>query len=114
MCGFSNVVSYSLFRLNQENIVLNHCINKDKPQKKCHGKCYLKLKLKELNTRSHSENAVFNLHEFSQWFQNDYSLLSLKEFLSLHILISDYPNLILTNYLSGIDRPPGVWIANRF
>lgn len=41
------VIAFSFFKLNQPTIEKTVCINKSKPLKKCHGKCYLKKKLVE-------------------------------------------------------------------
>lgn len=35
------------FKLNQESIAEAHCINKDKPEMNCDGKCYLKKQLEK-------------------------------------------------------------------
>ncbi len=37
------------YKLNRDYITSRHCENKDKPQLKCNGKCYLKKQLKKLN-----------------------------------------------------------------
>jgi len=36
------IVQYAAFKLNQDSITALFCINKDKPEMKCDGKCYLK------------------------------------------------------------------------
>ncbi len=38
------------FYVNQDTIIAEKCINKDRPELHCNGKCYLK---KELNTQKH-------------------------------------------------------------
>jgi len=40
--SISDIVVYSLFKINQSNIIENFCVNKERPQMKCNGKCYLK------------------------------------------------------------------------
>lgn len=36
------------FKINQDYIAKNICINRDKPQMKCNGKCHLKKQLKKV------------------------------------------------------------------
>jgi hypothetical protein len=45
--GMQGFIAFSFFKLNQPTIELTVCVNKSKPLKKCHGKCYLKKKLLE-------------------------------------------------------------------
>ncbi len=40
--SFKEIVQYAAFKLNQDSISALFCINKDKPELKCDGKCYLK------------------------------------------------------------------------
>jgi len=35
------------FKINQDYITKNFCINRNKPEKKCNGKCFLAKKIKE-------------------------------------------------------------------
>lgn len=41
------------FYSNRAEITQKYCVNKEKPEKKCHGKCHLE---KQLNVTSASEN----------------------------------------------------------
>ncbi|MEY3053220.1 MAG: hypothetical protein RLY31_3005 [Bacteroidota bacterium] len=43
---------HAQFFLNRDFIASNFCINKDKPAKKCHGKCFLRKQLQVSNDRS--------------------------------------------------------------
>jgi hypothetical protein len=47
--GFRDVLSILYFYSNQSYIANNLCINKDQPEKNCHGKCYLSQLLNENN-----------------------------------------------------------------
>lgn len=44
-----SVSPYIEYALNRDYIVENLCINKDKPELECHGKCYLNDRLQEAN-----------------------------------------------------------------
>lgn len=44
---FKDAVVYVSFKLNQSQIAKTLCINKDKPEMKCNGKCHLKTQLEE-------------------------------------------------------------------
>lgn len=43
--SFKEMVQFVAFKLNQDSISALFCINKDKPEMKCDGKCYLKKSL---------------------------------------------------------------------
>ena len=42
-----DLLTYAQFFINQDFISNNLCINRDKPEKMCHGKCYLKKSIQE-------------------------------------------------------------------
>jgi hypothetical protein len=42
-----------LFNLNRDYIAKSLCENRDKPSKKCNGKCYLKKQLKKVDDTEH-------------------------------------------------------------
>ncbi len=47
LCNRVGIVAW--FNLNQDKVVELFCINKNKPELDCKGKCYLAEKLKEVN-----------------------------------------------------------------
>ncbi|MDY3351743.1 hypothetical protein PG357_07060 [Riemerella anatipestifer] len=47
LVSFQQSIVVVHFKLNQSFIEANYCINKDKPQMNCHGKCYLEKELKD-------------------------------------------------------------------
>lgn len=61
------VTRYTYYALNQAVIVKNFCVNKDKPEKNCQGKCHLKKLNKEEKKKAASsglpsmENKVLQL-----------------------------------------------------
>ncbi|MFA6518023.1 MAG: hypothetical protein WCU83_12900, partial [Bacteroidia bacterium] len=42
------VIFVSWFKWNQESITALFCVNKDKPEIKCEGKCYMQKQVKEV------------------------------------------------------------------
>lgn len=53
--SFSNWFLVAAFRLNQEYIAKNICVNRYRPTLKCHGKCFLMQKLQELEKEEQSK-----------------------------------------------------------
>lgn len=49
------------FKLNQEVIEKKYCINKDKPQLECHGKCQLKKQLTETEEQNITTLSIYKL-----------------------------------------------------
>ena len=47
-------MAFGFFVCNRQAIESAACVNKFKPQKKCHGKCYLKKKLQEQDEKKGS------------------------------------------------------------
>lgn len=54
---FQDTTYYLLFKLNQVNITEAFCVNKEKVEMKCHGKCYLKKQVKKNNENKKEEKA---------------------------------------------------------
>lgn len=55
--SFSNWFLVAAFKLNQEYIAKNLCVNRYRPELKCHGKCFLMQKLQELEKEEQSKAA---------------------------------------------------------
>jgi hypothetical protein len=47
LTNFSRLFIYASFELNQEYIASTLCVNRDKPEINCNGKCYLSKKIKQ-------------------------------------------------------------------
>ena len=52
--NFSQVFVYAGFEMNENYIVSKLCINRDKPEMHCNGKCYLMRKLKQAEQKEKS------------------------------------------------------------
>ena len=49
------------FKFNQEVIEKKYCVNKDKPQLECHGKCQLKKQLTETEEQNITTLSIYKL-----------------------------------------------------
>jgi hypothetical protein len=59
------------FWLNQTYIIENLCINRQKPELACNGKCYLKKKIKESDSKKQNEEVIsfsFQIPDFNPHF----------------------------------------------
>jgi hypothetical protein len=52
----SQLFVYAGFELNQDYIVSSLCVNRDKPQLHCNGKCYLLRKLKQAEEKEKNKD----------------------------------------------------------
>ncbi len=53
--AFRDVVVIISFKANQQSIAANHCVNNDRPELACHGKCFLNT---QLNKEKDAENGL--------------------------------------------------------
>ncbi|WP_165870315.1 hypothetical protein [Albibacterium bauzanense] len=60
LIGFQQAIIVMHFKLNQDTIEQEFCINKDKPELQCHGTCYLK---KQLQQKEDTESASINIYQ---------------------------------------------------
>lgn len=68
--NLSSVWVYLGYEANQKYIVKELCINKDKPQMRCNGKCYLMKKLKQAQDKEQKQE------QQSQKSQVQYAVVS--------------------------------------
>ncbi|MDG4716258.1 hypothetical protein [Winogradskyella marincola] len=71
MCFVGNVLYY---QLNIDYIIETYCVNKEKPELQCNGKCHLAKQLSATKTTDKNGKAILNLSDsffpvFSQEFQ---------------------------------------------
>ncbi|ALL07280.1 hypothetical protein AQ505_18385 [Pedobacter sp. PACM 27299] len=53
--NFANAFVFAGFEMNQRYIAAELCVNKDKPQLQCNGKCYLMKKLKQAQDKEQKQ-----------------------------------------------------------
>ncbi|MGJ8592442.1 MAG: hypothetical protein ACSHXF_07835 [Aquaticitalea sp.] len=52
------------YELNIDTIIQKYCVNKDKPELQCNGKCHLATQLQIVNTSDESQQLTFILEAF--------------------------------------------------
>jgi len=99
------------FLINQEDIVLEKCINKENPDKHCHGTCYLNKQLTVV------EEVSIPIELQSSTVSFDFWLLSYLDKYNVHLInhsgisiqIQSNPNIDLNRgQLSDVFHPPRV------
>lgn len=107
---FSKVVVYFNWKINQDYISKNLCVNKNKPVLKCKGKCQLMMKMKETEPvketplRTYLKDVLlspFVLSNHQMYYALDdsnmiYTTVLLHHFNKFHSLLSD----------KRLDNPP--------
>ena len=109
-------VSYLLyFQLNIDAIVQKYCVNKDKPQIHCNGKCHLaqKLNLDTENNTAPNRAVVSFLEAFFPLFcQSNESSSLPKHFVAFQALLNfDLLSSKPSSFIGEIDHPPQFFIS---
>ena len=105
--NFSQVFVYAGFEMNENYIVSKLCVNRDKPEMHCNGKCYLMRKLKqaEQKEKSHERETQRSLFQPGVVVENSsivhYTVSILREYKS------ELP-FRLPQYAAEIFQPPRV------
>jgi hypothetical protein len=90
------VYPYLSYVVNKGYIVEFLCINKEKPELKCNGKCHLKNKIaKQSKEEKKSESPA------RSWFQDNFVLwVPFKSYISLNELPDDYCSLYFNYFIN--------------
>lgn len=107
--NFSRFFAYAGFEMNQKYIAENLCINKNRPEMHCNGKCYLMNKLKQAEDHEKKQTAKDNLNQLvSSFFQEAVSLR-----FNAAVIIKNNKNSFprygyqySSHYIETIFRPP--------
>ena len=96
------------FYLNQDEITQIHCENKEKPERNCHGRCYLKKQLSlSLKTNDVEKEASLEFNIFMPYAFNDIAEVSVSDYLTLQEkVIPGYEIGKLSQFHSKIFHPP--------
>lgn len=70
---FSSVFIYADFIINNEYIATVLCINKEKPELHCDGKCYLKMQLGKDESKKQSEGKIAKENNVVQFIYEPYA-----------------------------------------
>ena len=93
--------------INQDYISEFLCINKDKPELNCNGKCYLMQKIKAQNEEKKQNLPRIAMEEYPIGFINFASIGALKEEFRLFITPNtNYLNTYFFMYTENSFRPP--------
>lgn len=106
---FSRDLAFTTFKLNQNYIAAQFCVNKDKPWMHCNGRCYLmnKVKQAEENERKQANKDLRTNLQITWYFQS--SGLNEKSPATDSIARSfkiHYASCYTNQYNSSIFRPP--------
>ena len=109
VANFSIAFVYVGFKLNQQYIVQNLCINRFKPSLHCNGKCYFMRKLKQAedNEKKRAARGSLNRVEIS-FFQDPFSISFIEPSIidKAAINIQTFAYAYRSQYLDTIFRPP--------
>ncbi len=105
--AFEGSLVWSLFQVQQDYIASNFCVNQDRPQLMCHGKCVLSKQLKQ--SQEQEEDSPFTIGEYPSG--DHYTPLNINDLHSFLLhqkrTIIPYTNwLHSSNLLLGVFRPP--------
>lgn len=102
---FKIALPFVQYELNKQYISVNLCVNKDKKEMNCNGKCYLAKELKKAANTESSTKAI-SLNDFQI---EDLNSLSSFSFQSEFFNGNNYPLLKQRNpekLFTGLDTPP--------
>ena len=106
--GMQGFIAFSFYKLNQQTIEQTVCVNKNKPQKKCHGKCYLKQKLLEQKKKQNQTAWLLELSNSLTLFTPTATIQSINLEIPIRKLNSNYLYPHSHLYQLAIDIPPEV------
>ncbi|MEZ4932547.1 MAG: hypothetical protein R2788_10565 [Saprospiraceae bacterium] len=83
LTSLRDLVTNVYFHLNQNFIAQNQCINRDRPEANCHGKCFLKNSLSENHENEENkapitqkeERPIYIIPSFKSAFNSNISIL---------------------------------------
>ena len=105
-----NVVYVAYFELNIDYIIENYCVNKEKPQLQCHGKCHLATQLAVNTSNSSTDSYLSSIFEafvpvYFQEYKLDFSFresqVTVKNNWAYHLKFNKV-------YINRLDYPPQV------
>lgn len=107
---FSSVSIYADFIINNEYIATVLCINKEKPELQCDGKCYLKMELAKDEEKKQSQENILKENNKVQFVYEPYATgLPIEIALAVDTQASFYYHQISSQELAfSIFHPPQV------
>jgi len=95
------------YNINIEYIITELCENKDKPELKCNGKCYLKKKLGKANEAEKQTAGILKQSEFPVFISTSYNPEILRH-IEVTILPGYIKNLYSLSLSKAIFHPPSL------
>lgn len=105
--NYSNLFVYAGFKLNQNYIAANLCVNRNKPWLHCNGRCYLMKKIQQANEKEKAEERQNQKNGFQETFCEAVKSVKFHTFL-LRTISTPYRAPAPSASLSAIFRPPQV------
>lgn len=103
------IIPYMIYYANYEEIVTEKCVNKDKPEMNCHGKCQLKKLKKQIQPIQQDKpitNSPSQIKDLPVFIHQE----AYKSILVEYILRVKNPNFqkhfLISNYSASIFHPP--------
>jgi len=90
--GMQDSMVLLLFKVNQSSIIQNFCVNRDKPDLGCNGKCHLKKQLDKQHEKDQSECPALK-----KWLLDLYQVV-----FEIHIKSIIYCDYQTTSFLSKL------------
>jgi hypothetical protein len=109
IANFSIAFVYVGFKLNQQYIAQNLCINRFKPSLHCNGKCYFMRKIKQAEDNEKKQAAKGSSGRMEiPFFQEPFSISFLEPTMAekAAISIQTFAYAYSSQYLNSIFRPP--------
>ena len=108
---FSDAFVYITFKLNQERIASELCINLDEPELMCKGKCFLNDQLTKVNTPPKNEKGQvpikFEKKDIPLYFKSEKSeSISRSTFLDSTEMLTCVDATSYEKHLKGVFHPP--------
>ena len=106
--GFSQFAVYAGFQLNQDYIAKNLCVNRNRPEMHCNGRCYLMSKLKQVTEKEKKQAARDNLNRMEISFLQRPQKIAFNPPVTASVVTSfpPYHYTYYSRYISTVFRPP--------
>ena len=107
--NFSSVFVYVGFKLNQQYIAANLCVNRFKPSLHCNGKCYFMRKIKQAEDNDKKQAAKDSSCRLEMSFIQQSFNITFYEPVIIDTLSAGFPVFdyqYTSRYLSSIFKPP--------
>ncbi|MFQ5448022.1 MAG: hypothetical protein ACE5FF_13935 [Saprospiraceae bacterium] len=105
--SMSSGVTFLVFKIEQNEIIEKWCINKDKPQMHCDGKCYLKQRFVEQHDKNQSKAPVPVSDQLKiTWISHPAASFNDRQFISPNSHQYFYAGLHSQPFYHSLFRPP--------